>query len=158
MKTMVWYGVIVLLMTVSCNTLFDNGFDDALYRKERAAWEAQGLRHYRFVITSSASAEADFVPVPFTAEITVFPDREPEVVILYRDKERTEPYFDGKTIDAIYQRIADDVATLKDYERTVWYNKQYHYPKLYAQHLKLPDNVFINNFQIIITEFEPLGK
>lgn len=52
-------------------------FDEAVFTSERAAWEAQGMRHYRFV-TAFASDAVYWGP---SAEITVFPDREPEVVI-----------------------------------------------------------------------------
>ena len=100
-----------------------------------------------------------FMSYLFSTEITVFPDREPEVVVLYRDKDRYEPYYDGKTIDAVYQRIANDTANLKDFTAHIWYNKYYHYPKFYTYYPKVPDDVPVEEtFDIIITEFEPLGE
>jgi hypothetical protein len=128
-------------------------FDDTLFADERAAWEAGGLRHYRFVITSLDSINA----VPFSAEITVYPDREPEVVVLLRDKDRTEPYFNGKTIDAVYQRIAEDAAALKDVKIFIGYNQRYHYPTVYDCYPNLPDEVPLEDFfEIRISDFEAL--
>jgi hypothetical protein len=144
----------VSLMVLSCNTLFDNLFDEAKFKRERAAWEAQGPRHYRFATRSRDSVDS----VPFSAEITVFPDREPEVVVLYRDKERNEPYYDVKTIDALYQRIADDTAALEDFTFKVWYSKR-HYPILYDYYPKLPDDVPREDiFEFRISEFDEGGQ
>jgi hypothetical protein len=136
-------------MALSC-TLIDSWFEEAEFKRERAAWEAQGLRHYRFVITSVISSSPDH----FTAEITVFPDREPEVVIP-SDEPGWEPYY-GETIDEFYAFIADDIAGSNDVNtwREVRYNTRYHYPEYYASGFKYP--MIGGTTKIKITEFESL--
>jgi hypothetical protein len=153
MKAMTWCGLLVSLMVLSCIGLFDNGFDEALFRKERTAWEAQGLRHYRFVTT----LVSDAVYWGPSAEITVFPDREPELIVSSSDDPLWTPSY-GETIDEFYQYIEECVADSGWGEYfEVRYNKQYHYPIYYSSRMK--DSSWVGSGQEIkITEFEPLGE
>ncbi|MDR3160385.1 MAG: DUF6174 domain-containing protein [Spirochaetaceae bacterium] len=148
MKVHVVCGLLVSLMVFSCIGLFDNGFDEALFRKERAAWEAQGLRYYRFAATCRASF-AGFAPETF--ECTVFPDREAEVVLT--SHYMPDVYY-GDTIDEIYQYIADTVANGGHrLNITVRYNKEYHYPEYLFESSRGG-----GSDELEITEFEPLGE
>ncbi|MDR3160558.1 MAG: DUF6174 domain-containing protein [Spirochaetaceae bacterium] len=152
MKAMIRCGIIVSLMVSSCIGLFDNGFDEALFRKERAAWEAQGLRHYRFVTTYSSDA---FGSRP-SVEITVFPDKEPEVVVQREDSGIEEPYY-GKTIDEVYQYIADEMSNIRaNYSIRIRYHEGYHYPELYS--ISPGGDVDGGWGGFTITEFEVLGE
>ena len=164
MKAMALCGVFVSLMVVSCTGLFNSGFDKALFEKEKAAWEAQGIRHYRYRTTKTSDAAPDEQLI----ESTVFPDREPEVIARVPDviaQEQESPNgwypieegpFYGRTIDEFYQYIADDVKGSIYSHFSIRYNKQYHYPEYYFSAMKYP--WVGGHSEIEITEFESLGE
>jgi hypothetical protein len=151
MKVITWCGIIVSLMVFSCNTLFDNGFDTNKLEKERAAWEAQGIRHYRYATEFSGGDGTNA-----SVEITVFPDREPEMVEIYSNYPGDSPHY-GKTIDEFYQYLKERAADSQwNQYFSIRYNKQYHYPEYYSSNVKYP--WVGGGVEIEITEFEPLGE
>jgi hypothetical protein len=155
MKAMIGWGIIVSFMVISC-PLFYDGFDEAEFKRERAAWEAQGLRHYRFVTTERSEATG----ASSSVKITVFPDREPELIspeLISNDEFVWRPYY-GETIDQFYQFIANDKADSKGAPRhfVIRYSHQYHYPIYYSSSMQYP--WVGGSSEIEITEFEPLGE
>jgi hypothetical protein len=126
-------------------------FDYAVFADERAAWEEQNMRGYRFVTTFLS----DGVYWRPSVEITVSADREPDVVI---HSEEPWEHGHGNTIDEFYQEIADGIfEDMADLTVRIRYNKQYHYPEFYGAYL---DARYYDGgwFEIEITEFEPLDN
>jgi hypothetical protein len=124
-------------------------FDAAVFADERAAWEEQNLRSYRYV-TTFVSSGAYWGP---SAEITISAGKEPDVVI---HSEEPWEHGHGNTIDEFYQEIADGKLKYPaDFTVKIRYNKQYHYPEFYTAY---PDGRYYDGgrIKIEITEFEPL--
>ncbi|MDR2052541.1 MAG: DUF6174 domain-containing protein [Treponema sp.] len=144
--------------TASCDgdiLFWDGDVFDAEFSNERAAWQAQGLRHYRFVTTPWSGS----IYWKMFFKITVFPDRDPEVVVHSEEPCEEKPFY-GKTIDEFYQYIANQRIAGEGgltYNFQVRYNKQYHYPEYL---LIYPEKISYRTmtYAVTITEFENLGK
>jgi hypothetical protein len=120
-------------------------FDSATFPAEKAAWEAQNLRDYRFVIRT-------FIGSPSSpATITVSSATETKIEC------REEPLLlFGETIDAMYAAIAAEIADTTDCVFKIRYHSTYHYPEYFSKSL---DTTNLSDGGVIsfeITSFEVL--
>jgi hypothetical protein len=141
-------------------------FNREVFMAEKAAWEAQGIRHYRFIANCSAST-----PEPFYL-VTVSPEKAPEAIDLnkytrpewwLRADELPERIFsplNGKTIDEIYASIAEETSDLAEHSARIQYNKEYHYPERFSKFRVYDDPVPIGcgGLEFALTEFEVLDE
>jgi hypothetical protein len=154
MKTF-WLVMIAAAGLFSCgsgDTQQDDDFDfdfDTFYaefQNEKAAWEGLNIDHYRFAGETLSHAFSQWNNIA----ITVFPDKEPEVMLIHGLNEEPCNYiypfnpFQGKTITEIYACIDGWLhywEPPKCYK--VSYNKEYHYPESVYIGTKLPPNTSV---------------
>ncbi|MDR2499973.1 MAG: DUF6174 domain-containing protein [Treponema sp.] len=112
----------------------DQFFDYEVFLAEKAAWEKQGIRHYRFIANTYAGQ-----PYPYY-QVAVLPSGETEITAANNggfnsiNLERPfEPGLTGKTIDELYEsigRAANDVE--QGYRAVIQYHREYHYPESFV--------------------------
>ena len=127
------------LLSCSDENQQTNEFDYEKFLNEKAAWESLNIDHYRFIgeIVSPSAAPRGRITV------TVFPDKEPEVVI--KDQIVSEPYpfyhTRGKTISGIYEWYERYInwENFEVFDISIRYNSQYHYPEQIVKYLKRPE-------------------
>jgi len=148
-STMKKLGIIMFAVTLlSCNLgsdgeddNFDSGVFFAELERRRSAWEELGINHYRFIMDVSSSAGG-----PSAAFVTVFPDREPEV-LFWSDSgpppfwvtsppsnvDPDEPFwpFQGITLTELFASFDDFFRSLVEsgFIIRVSYNERYHFPE-----------------------------
>jgi hypothetical protein len=101
-------------------------FDSAVFTAEKAAWEAQNISDYLFVIQ-------DYAGMPsYPAEIYVSSNKVSGIeyyTFSYEQEKPSLPY--GETIDAMFAAIAAEVGHT-EYAFRITYNAQYHYPEYFS--------------------------
>jgi hypothetical protein len=104
-------------------------FNYAVFLSKKAAWEKEGIRHYRF----SGRACPDASQPAY--QVTVYPGGETEIKALGGpgiDLEKPFKPIPGKTMPEFYAFIAEEVKDLGEYNAWIRYNKEYHYPEFFT--------------------------
>ena len=130
-------------------------YDPAVHAGEKAAWEALGIRSYRYTVTMFGSRGDS--PRYFT--VTVYPEKTPEIIC------NTEGIYDDffvryfmarrNAIDEFFDYIQDDSGNFCTYY--IVYNAEYHYPEFYKQTLSPPEKIiglgptyfYIHSFEVL---------
>ncbi|GHV89021.1 hypothetical protein AGMMS50267_13810 [Spirochaetia bacterium] len=145
-------------------------FDMTLFNQEKAAWEAQNIRSYRFV----ERTDLNFQSIPI--QITVLPGTEPILECpsdfpadQFAQADLEAGTLCGKTISEIYSEIEKRVASSygwcsqdsahRTVQFTIRYNAAYHYPEYFHNVGLVDGNVEPGGWGgIEITSFEPLDE
>jgi hypothetical protein len=121
-------------------------FDSVVHREKRAAWEALGIRSYRFTATRYYGLDLTYVPpyrIPLYFTITVYPDKEPKIVCNREgwsfgpDDDPFGYAVQGKTFDKF---IFITIGGKGPYIQGIEYDAAYHYPKYFRARFPPPDD------------------
>lgn len=136
------------------------------FQKEKTAWEALDLDHYRFKFDWFNGTPLQNVTV------FVYPDREPETFNRWGERIGiTDSNFDsdfynfyysvkGTTISDIYALIERSLAVIdsQNVKTVIEYNRTYHYPEMYKISRRVYDGAVGGSIFCNIIAFEDLSQ